>query len=275
MPERISAFYTMETRDVSLPLVATSIGLNQEQRSISRENGYEYFHFFRCIKGAGEVQAGPRRFALRENMAMILYPHEPHRYEPMGEGWLVDWITFGGSNAATLLSYLEIDHSAAFDLPNPARTAAIIGTLEDLLREPRPTQKLNVSCQIYELLVSLYWNTPTGNAHARETRYQKLEPVLRYIEGHYDQLLTLELLAKQAGVSPRHLCLLFREALHMRPFWYVNTTRINNCKRLLLEHRDMTIAQAAARCGFESICYFNQTFRTIAGMSPTQFRQLH
>lgn len=275
MSERISAFFTAEPRDLSLPLVATSIGLSQEQRPIVRDNGYEHFHFFRCLQGAGEVQAGARRFALRENMAMILYPHEPHRYEPAEEPWLVDWITFGGSNAATLLSYLEIERSAAFDLPNPTRTAAVIGTLEDLLREPLPTQKLDVSCQIYALLVSLCWNAPAGKTNARETRYQKLEPVLRYIEGHYGQPLTLELLAQQAGVSPRHLCLLFREALHMRPFWYLNTVRINNCKRLLLEHRDMTIAQAAARCGFENICYFNQTFRTIAGMSPTQFRQLH
>lgn len=275
MPERISAYYTVETRDLSLPLVATSIGLSQEQRSISRENGYEHFHFFRCLQGAGEVQAGPRRFALRENMSMILYPHEPHRYEPLGETWLVDWITFGGSGAAPMLAYLEIDHSAAFELPDPARTAAVIGALEDLLREQRPTQKLVISCQIYELLVSLYGNAPAGNTRTRETRYQKLEPVLRYIEQHYGQPLTLELLAQQAGVSPRHLCLLFKEALHMRPFWYINTLRINNCKRLLLEHRDMTIAQAAALCGFENICYFNQTFRTIAGMSPTRFRQLH
>lgn len=275
MPKRISAFYTQEARDLSLPLYVTSIGLGQEQRSISRENGYDYFHFFRCLQGAGEVEAGSRRFALRENMSMILYPHEPHRYEPTGESWLVDWITFSGSSAASILSYLEIDHSAAFELPNPQRTASVIGALEDLLREQRPTQKLDISCQIYELLVSLYWNAPASKNRPRENRYKKLEPVLHYIEQHYAEPLTLELLARQAGVSPRHLCLLFKEAMHVRPFWYINTTRINNCKRLLLDQRDLSIAEAAARCGFENICYFNQTFKTIAGMSPSQFRQLH
>ncbi len=275
MPERISAFFTLEPRDLSLPLYVASIGLSQEQRSISRDNGYDYFHFFRCLRGSGEVEAGSHRFVLRENMSMILYPHEPHRYEPMGDSWLVDWITFSGSGAASILSYLEIDRSTAFELPDPQRTAVVIGALERLLREQRPTQKLDISCQIYELLVSLFWNAPTGKNRPRENRYKRLEPVLHYIEQHYGEPLTLELLARQAGVTPRHLCLLFKESLHMRPFWYINTLRINNCKRLLLEQRDLNIAEAAARCGFENICYFNQTFKTIAGMSPTQFRQLH
>jgi AraC-like DNA-binding protein len=275
MSQRVSAFYTVEPRDLSLPLYATSIGLNQEQRTISRESGYDGFHFFRCIQGVGEVQAGSRHFALRENMSMILYPQEPHRYEPVGGPWLVDWITFGGSSAASVLSYLEIGHSAAFDLPHPQRTASVIRHLEELLRDQQSPQKLDVSCRIYELLASLFGNEPSSKTRPRETRYQKLEPVLRYIEQHYGEPLTLELLAQQAGVSPRHLCLLFREALHMRPFRHINTLRINHCKRLLLERRDMTIAQAAALCGFENICYFNQTFRTIAGMSPTQFRDLH
>lgn len=275
MPERISAFYTVETRDLSLPVYVTSIGLGQEQRKISRENGYDCFHFFRCVEGEGMVEAGQQHFSLAKNMAMILFPNEPHCYYPMGEPWLVDWITFGGSNAASILNYLEIDHSVAFDLPNPEITASIVCAFEELLRAQRPTAKLDVSCKMYELLVSLYGNAPASKNRSREGRYKKLEPVLRYIEQCYAQPLTLELLAQQAGVTPRHLCVLFREALHMRPFWYINTLRVNNCKRLLLEQRDISIAAAAALCGFENICYFNQTFKAIAGMSPSQFRQLH
>jgi AraC family transcriptional regulator, arabinose operon regulatory protein len=272
---RRTAYFSMEPRDLALPLLVASIGLNQEQNKTTRENGYASFHFFRCISGEGTVEAGRQVFALKPNMGMILLPNEPHCYYPVSEPWIVDWITFDGSNAASILAYLEIDRSVAFDLPYPEITASILRTFEEMIIAQKPTLKMDISCQLYQLLISLYWNMPTSKNLSRENRYKKIEPVLHFVEQNYASPLTLELLADQAGVTPRHLCLLFREVLHMRPFWYVNTLRINNSKRLLLEHRDMNIFQVAALCGYENICYFNQTFKAIAGMSPSQFRQLH
>lgn len=273
--ERRSAYFTVEARDRALPLVVTSVGLNQEQHGVTREKGYESFHFFRCIGGEGAVRAGRREFPLRENMGMILLPDEPHSYAPVREPWLVDWITFTGGGASSILSYLEISRSEAFDLPDPDATAAVIAAFDAALALQGPTVKLDVSCRLYELLASLHWNAPAGRSPSGESRYSRLEPVLRYIEQNYAQPLTLELLAEQAGVTPRHLCVLFREALHTRPFRYVNTVRINKGKRLLLEDRDRSVRDVAALCGYDNICYFNQTFRTIAGMSPTEFRLLH
>jgi AraC family transcriptional regulator, arabinose operon regulatory protein len=275
VPERVSAFFTVETRDLALPLLVTSIGLNQEQRRITRESGYGSFHFFRCISGEGMVEAGQQCFTVKKNMGLILYPDEPHCYYPLQEPWLVDWFTFDGSSAKPILSYLEINHSASFDLPYPEITASIVRSFEEMLSSQKPTLKMDISCQLYQLLISLYWNMPTSKNLSRENRYKKLEPVLHYIEQNYDKPLTLELLADQAGVSTKYLCLLFHEVLHVRPFWYINTLRINNCKRILLENRTLSIYQAAVLCGYENVSYFNQTFKTIAGMSPSQFRQLH
>jgi len=208
-------------------------------------------------------------------MAMILYPHEPHHYEPVQEPWQVDWITFKGHSAEALLSYIDISHSSVFELLTPDFTAAAIQALEQLINTDKPTIKLDLSGQLYNLLGSLCWNAQPGRTSRHEHRYGRIRRVLQYIEQHYDQPLTLELLADQAGVSARNLCLLFRDVLHMRPFWYVNTVRINRCKQLLLEDRKRSISDIACQCGFTNICYFNQTFRTIAGMSPTQFRAQH
>ena len=134
---------------------------------------------------------------------------------------------------------------------------------------------MELSCRLYKLLTGLYWNLPAGRNLSREHRYRKIEPALQYIETNYSKSITLEDLAREAGVSPRHLCVLFREALHTRPFWYVNAFRINMIKRMLLEDRDRPISEIAQDCGYDNICYFNQTFREITGMSPSQFRKLH
>ncbi len=272
---RISAYYTVEPGDTALPLVVDGVGLSQEQHPIHRDAGYEYFHFFRCLQGEGEVEAGQRRFSLKSGMGMILYPDEPHQYYAVESPWVVDWITFGGESAAAVLRYLDIGGSAAFELPRPEVTASVIDAFGEALLSQRPDTKLDISCQMYRLLASLYWNMPAGGNLSRQKRYSKLEPALRYIEEHYSEPLTLALLAEKAGVSEKHLCLLFQETLRTRPFRYINALRVNNCKRLLLERRDMSVQRVAALCGYENITYFNQVFREMAGMSPSRFRQLH
>lgn len=275
MQERQSAYYTYEPRDLALPLLVHSVGLNQQQHPIQRDAGYGHFHFFRCIDGEGTVTAGGSSITLARNMGMILYPNEPHRYAPLQEPWLVDWITFDGSNAGPLLEYLEVNSSAAFELPYPEMTARILRDFAELLRAPKPTIKMDASGRLYDLLISLYWNTPASKNHSRELRYRRIEPVLRYMEAHYASPISLDQLAGQAGITPKRLCALFHEVLHMRPFWYLNTLRINNSKRMLLEDRRRTVAEVAALCGYDNTCYFNQTFKAMTGMTPTLFRQLH
>jgi AraC family transcriptional regulator of arabinose operon len=199
MPERVSAYYTPEDRDFALPLLVTGIGLNQVQYGIDRENGYGCFHFFRCTGGEGSVHAGKQSFVLGRDMGMILYPHEPHSYFPTREPWIVDWITFDGASAPLILSYLEINRSAAFSLPYPRMTESIVRSFGEMLSASKPTVKMDISCRLYELLISLYWNTSTGKNLSRENRYKRIEPALHYIERNYARPLSLELLAGQAG----------------------------------------------------------------------------
>jgi AraC family transcriptional regulator of arabinose operon len=275
MPESKSFYFTTEPRDMALPLLVASVGINLPQNKIVRNNGYDDFHFFLCTGGEGAVEAGGRSFALRENMAMILFPNEPHLYYPTREPWLVSWITFNGGSASRILEYLEIRNSVAFELPYPEIAASAVREFGEIINTLTPTQKIDVSCQLYKLLAGLYWNMPAGKNTSQERRYKTIEPAIHYIEANLNRLITLEMLADAAGVSTKYLCLLFQEVLHVRPFRYINTCRINKCKQLLLEDRTMSIYDISTRCGYENICYFNQTFRGIVGMSPSQFRQLH
>lgn len=275
MSDLISAFFTVDSRDLALPLIVTTIGLDHDQYRINRESGHDGFHFFRCMDGEGRVEAGNRSFTVGKNTVVILYPNEPHCYYPVKEPWMVDWVTFAGSGIYPLLSYLEIDRTMAFDLTDPELMSSEIGELREMLKENRHSLKLDVSCQFYKMLTGLYWNMSVDRNPSREYQYKKIEPVVRFIEENYSKPLTLDALAEKAGVSPKHFCLLFREAMHVRPFRFINSLRINECKRMLLERREMSIAEISAQCGYENICYFNQVFKSVTGITPTEFRHLH
>lgn len=277
MADRKTAFFTLEARDHALPFAVTTVGVNCHQNGVIRENGYAFFHFFRCLGGAGRIEAGTEQMTLSKGMGLILFPDEPHQYAPLAgsEPWLLDWITFGGPAVSGTLSWLGIDRSQVFDLQLPSVLSADLDALRDIMQSSKPTMKMDLSCQLYRILADLYWSLPAGHNQNRVGQYHRLEPVIQHIDRQFGDPLTLDQLAGIAGVSPRHLCFLFREILHVRPFWYVNAVRINRSKHLLLEERQRPISETAAICGYTNICYFNQTFRKMTGMSPTQFRSRH
>jgi len=273
MNELKNVFLPTEERDEALPLLVTGIGLRYNQTAVVRESGYQFYHIFRCVSGQGHVEAGGRVFALRENMAMLLYSNEPHRYHPEKAPWVVDWVTF--QCAQPLLSYLCFEHSAAFELAAPELLTAELRGMGERLRWQLPTTKASLSCRLFSALIELSRSAAAGGGMPWEARYKKLEPVLRHIELNLGSVLTLEQLAGQAEVSCQYLCALFQELLHMRPFQYINSLRISRSSQMLLEDRRRPVAEIAAECGFENVCYFNQSFKKRTGMSPSGFRALH
>lgn len=272
--ERITAYFTADEHDRALPLRVEGVGLSSNQRQINRPDGYEYYHLFRCVAGEGSMQAGGRSFTVGRDMVAILYPREPHRYAPISEPWLVDWITFEGGRLPELLAYLGFEHSMAFRLPAPELFTAGFREFAEILCGSKLGVKAALSSRLYRILVDLSRFLPADDS-LRAAAYSRLEPVLRYIEAHIDRPFALAELAGEAGVSPQYLCLLFRQALNVRPFEYIHAHRINRAKRLLLEDRARPVGDIARACGFESVTYFNQVFKRLATLSPTGFRAIH
>ena len=270
-----SAYFTEDERDTALPLFITSLGIYNDQNRISRIKGFDYFHLFRCVEGQGHVEAGGRAFTLKKDMVMILYPHEPHCYYPDKEPWMLDWLTFRCNNGTEFMRYLGFEHSVAFELPISELLAAELRKMRDMICFQKLYYKTDLSCQLYSVLVDLSKYGPSGGYSTRGISQKKLETVLHFIEMNYSCPFSLGQLSEQVGVSPQHLCLIFKNILHVRPFQYVNSFRINKSKQILLENRKRSVSDIAQDCGFESTCYFNQTFKKITGISPTEFRMLY
>lgn len=83
--------------------------------------------------------------------------------------------------------------------------------------------------------------------------------------------LSLEALAKIAGVSPRHLSRLFRTELAMNPVAYVELTRIDIARRLL-EDSTAPIKTIAHAAGFGSTTTLRRAFLRRIGVAPAQYR---
>ncbi len=104
-------------------------------------------------------------------------------------------------------------------------------------------------------------------------RLKQLKQVLRYIEEHYAEEITLETLASLAGMNPKYFCRFFRQITQRTPIDYLNYYRIE-CAREQLSTTDTTITEVALNCGFNDISYFIKIFKKYMGITYLNYYRI-
>ncbi len=98
-----------------------------------------------------------------------------------------------------------------------------------------------------------------------------LEPLLLWMQDNAACDLTLEDLARQAGMSTRTLNRRFREQTGTTPLQWLHRARVREAQHLL-ETTTHPVEVIAGRVGFGSATAFRDRFKRIAGTSPQHYR---
>lgn len=102
-----------------------------------------------------------------------------------------------------------------------------------------------------------------------ENRQQKIvNQVLYYIENHYDQEITLEMLAQDHFVSATYLSRIFKELIGISPISYLIDIRLNHAK-YLLEKKQHTVGDVAKLVGYQDTFHFSKSFKKKFGKAPS------
>ncbi len=94
---------------------------------------------------------------------------------------------------------------------------------------------------------------------------------LAYINKHYPEHITIEMLANHMHMSVRNYSRIFHKAYGMSPNSYIIQLRIQHAYALL-RNPDLTISEIAYLCGFQDSNYFSRQFKRSAGLTPTHYR---
>jgi YesN/AraC family two-component response regulator len=112
----------------------------------------------------------------------------------------------------------------------------------------------------------------TDSNRKKEDREIDADPILSYIDQNLDKPLTLEMVAKAMHFSKFHLCHVFRERTGMTLMQYIRLRRISRAKQLLLTTK-MSVSEICMNCGYDNFSFFSRVFRSVTGMSPTEYRK--
>ena len=100
----------------------------------------------------------------------------------------------------------------------------------------------------------------------------KLRDAMLYIEGHFDESITLPDIAKNAGINQTTLNLLMKEELGCTATEYLMRYRITVAKKQL-EFTSVPIKDIAAMSGFKTVQHFGRIFLKHTGTTPAEFRK--
>ena len=105
----------------------------------------------------------------------------------------------------------------------------------------------------------------TDNAPAR------LRGIIRYIEDHLADPISVESLAEQAKMSASNIHTLFRQHLKTSPKRYIVDMRMH-LARMYLQDPYLTVKETAHKCGYHDVNNFIRVFHKEHGLSPGRWR---
>lgn len=108
-----------------------------------------------------------------------------------------------------------------------------------------------------------------------QSYYQsRINLVLDHIDNHLSESLSLDDLADIAAFSRFHFHRIFRAMVGESVSQYVNRIRLERSTRFLTYHSAKSITEIALEVGFSSSATFARAFKSMFGMTASEFRKL-
>lgn len=147
------------------------------------------------------------------------------------------------------------------DIPFPHNTA-ILNTIEE-------------KYYLYEILqLFLTQFDMCMNAIGSPTSESIMDNILHYINHNYKENLKLNTIAKIFGYNSSYLGKVFSRCTGKNFNTYVDEIRIENSKKLLLNH-EYKVYEIAQLVGYTNVDYFHKKFKKFVGISPAEYRKIH
>lgn len=100
-----------------------------------------------------------------------------------------------------------------------------------------------------------------------------VERTFRFLYAHYQENLTLDMIANYANQNASALCRSFKQASGYTLFQFINRLRIEKACSLL-RNSSLNVTQIAYQVGFNSLTNFHIQFKKLTGTIPNEYKKL-
>lgn len=142
--------------------------------------------------------------------------------------------------------------------------------------EPTDLFVIQINQLVYTivLLLSQYWLVEKGqlaNSNIYNRNLGRIQPILSFIQEHYADALSIDLIAKQFHLSTNYLSKFFKKTLGMSVLKYLQLVRVSQAQRLLL-FTDKPTHIISEDVGFPNEKSFRKAFETVFETTPKKYQ---
>ena len=125
-------------------------------------------------------------------------------------------------------------------------------------------------CEFYKILYRLFRQKFEQKA---DSRNDKMNETIEYIHEHFtDKDLSVESLAKAAGMCGTYFRSLFVSSYSQTPLKYINSLRIARAVELLRSGY-YSVTEVAEKCGFDNQKYLSKVIKKNTGHTPSELKK--
>ena len=122
------------------------------------------------------------------------------------------------------------------------------------------------------MLGLLFFNNAAFHPRTKAARNASLDAAMKFMREHVDAALTVDQMARAAGLSPTHFTRRLREHTGFTPIeYFIHLKMQRACRFLTLT--PLSIKVIASRIGYEDPYYFSRLFRRVMGKPPAEYRK--
>lgn len=249
-------------------------------RDVPKERvDYHYHEFFKLLivlSGTGGYWIDGERYQLEGGDVVLLDSCLVHRpeFETEYERVIVyispEFLQASSTEDCNLCSCFADPNRHVLRLPprERERLFGLVRGLEEELASAEPGKDILARGSLLRLLVECY-RIGQNAAPVRPLRPkdERINDLLRYVDAHAHEEITIEALAERHYLSKFHMMRLFRENTGITIHAYIVDRRLMLARDLM--GQGLSATEACYKAGFNSYCTFCRAYNKRFGMSPT------
>ena len=239
---------------------------------------HDHVEFLRVWEGSLTLSCCNRQLTLRGGDVGVISSQLLHTGLTGPEGVVYDVIQvdFGMllNSTGTSATYLQSLCNGDCVFEPLTRSEPLLQRLDaivDARRNPAQQHPLQLISQLYDLAGLLYKHCVIQEMTGLPVQKQFAQ-VIDFINEHYTDNISSASLSRQFGHDEAYFCRKFKKHTGMTIMKYIQILRIERARKLLTE-TSLPVQDIALDCGFTDTAYFNNCFKKLYRITPTQMRQ--
>ena len=239
----------------------------------STPHAHSYTELFYIVGGDGQFQINDSLFPVHAHQLVVVNPNIIHT-EVSYDAHPLEYIVLGIEGLELTIPGSGEARYCIYSFPANNDVLTCMQRVLQEMQERKPEHQTVCLAYMDLIMVQLlrHASVSVSQAPSRFPANPQCAAVRQYIDQHYKESITLDLLAEKARINKYYMAHAFKREYGVSPINYLISCRIREGKRLLSE-TDLSLSQIAAVLGFSSSSYFSQSFRSAEGMSPTEYRK--